>query len=175
MHGGSSLNPFVSRMLADQLGESSSLFGTVRVPAHPFADWVCCARSGADLIGSPRETSHAGRANFVEPLGILVSDGSAEELLPAGIKLPFPNPDAVEGCHRRNRSVLRLRTAQPEKSSSRNLAGYAGSICQARHAGNIKVAIPDSAVPGTPVRIQLRVDADKTLRCWSAWAVTNQR
>src|SRR5262245_11225652 len=165
LHGGSSLNPFVTRMLADQLGESSSLFGAVEFRRTP-------SRIGSVARGAALSSYWQSARDVVlvapilsEPLGILVSDGSAEELLPAGTKLPFPNPDAVEDVTGETERFF-----VPDGAAGEVLipyfAGYAGSICQARHAGNIKVAIPDSAIPGTPVRIQLRVDADKTLRCW---------
>ena len=165
LHGGSSLNPFVTRMLADQLSESSSLFGSVEFQPTP-------SRIGSVARGAALASYWESARDVVlvapilsEPLGILVSDGSAEELLPAGIKLPFPNPDAVEDV-----TGETDRFFVPDGAAGEIVipyfAGYAGSICQARHAGTIKVAIPDAAVPGTPVRIQLRVDADKTLRCW---------
>ena len=165
LHGGSSLNPFVTRMLADQLGQSSSLFGSVEF--RPTPSRIGSVARGAALASyweSARDVVLVAPI-LSEPLGILVSDGSGEELLPAGTKLPFPNPDSVEDVTGETDRFFVPAGAAGEIVMP-YFAGYVGREGRARHAGNIKLAIPDTAVPGTPVRIQLRVDTDKTLRCW---------
>jgi hypothetical protein len=132
-------------MLADQLSESSSLFGTVEFQPTP-------SRIGSVARGAAL-TSYWQSARDV----VLGAHQPCRGQLGMGRQLAGSDPsgdvvdDHLDECGHVTGETDRFFVPDgAAKKSSSIFAGYAGSICQARHAGNIKVAIPDSAVPGTP-------------------------
>jgi hypothetical protein len=162
LNGVSCLNPFVQKLLKDQLGDPGNWFSKVRFAEVPSL--ACAVARGAALACY---WQHARGTQLVapimpEPLGVIVQDGPPEPIVEAGTELPFPGPDALH--------TVSDRFFVPAGCGPEMLVpyytGYSGSPPAPRHAGTVKVKVPRDTPAGSEVAIKLRIDSDKTLEWW---------
>jgi AAA+ superfamily predicted ATPase/Flp pilus assembly protein TadD len=166
LNGVSSLNPFVEKMLEEQLADPGRSFDEARVWAVPSL--TTSVARGAALACY---WQHARREQLVapiisEPLGVIVQSGAPVEMVAAGTELPFPGPDALH--------EIRGRLFVPHGCGEEMLvpyyAGHVGSPRAPRHAGTVKVKLPEETPAASDVTVSLRIDGDKTLSWWFAIA-----
>jgi molecular chaperone DnaK (HSP70) len=161
-NGVSSLNPFVRRLLQEQLGNADSLFPKVSFAKVPSL--TCSVARGAALACY---WQHARGKQLVapvmpQPLGVIVQNGPPDEIVSAGTEVPFPGPDALH--HIRDRFYVPVGCG-PEMLVP-YFTGYVGSPQEPRHAGTVKVKVPPDTASGSDVSIRLRIDSNKTLHWW---------
>ncbi len=160
LHGGSSLNPYVRHLMTATF-KGSGLFDRTEIVSTP--DPLVSVARGAALFGYWR---HARGVEMVRPimaedLGIIVRSGEPVPLLAAGTLLPYPDEDSVKEVT----STGEL--AVPGDALAEMLVPvYTGSPRRPRLSGTVRVAVPPGTAAGTPVRIKVRVDRDKTLHWW---------
>jgi molecular chaperone DnaK len=160
LHGGSSLNPYVGHLLRSSFGGPGP-FAKAEIVSTP--DPLVSVARGAALHGYWR---HARGVEMVRPimaedLGVIVRSGDPVPLLGGGTLLPFPDEDSVHDVSGEGQLAV------PSDSLSEMLVPvYTGSERAPRLAGTVRVPVPPDTPAGTPVRIKLRVDRDKTLRWW---------
>jgi molecular chaperone DnaK (HSP70) len=165
LHGGSSENPFVREALQAHVGAPDTPFTSAQIRFSP-SPIGSVARGAALACYWQHARGHELVAPVVaEPMGIIVSGGHAEQLIAAGTTLPFPNEhEAPDVTGTRDRFFTP--SSEHREIVVPYFTGYAGPNQTPRHAGNIKLARPRGLETGTPIRVRLRVDSDKTLRWW---------
>ena len=161
LHGGSSLNPFVRRLMTDTFGRHD-LFQRTRVVMTP--DPLVSVARGAAVACYWRE---ARRVEIVQPImpedfGVILRDGRRVPLIGAGTALPFPD---AEGVHDVTDDGAPF-SVPTDNAAVMLVPFYTGTDALARLAGTVKVPLPAGVAAGTPVRITARVEEDKTLRWW---------
>jgi molecular chaperone DnaK (HSP70)/tetratricopeptide (TPR) repeat protein len=162
LNGVSSLNPFVRRILEEQLSDPEKPSSKLRFAEVPSL--TCSVARGAALACY---WQHARGKQLVapimpEPLGVIVQNGPPEQIVAAGTELPFPGPDALH--HISGRFFVPIGCG-PEMLVP-YYTGYVGSPPAPRHAGTVKVKVPADTPSGSEVSIRLRIDSDKTLHWW---------
>ncbi|MGE3507790.1 MAG: Hsp70 family protein, partial [Vicinamibacterales bacterium] len=168
LNGGGSLNPFVRQMLERQFGGEMSLFANV---ALSFAPSVTSSVARGAALSCYWE--HARGTRLVapilsDPMGVIVQQGRATEVIHGGQALPFPG---VDDLHEVRGQFFVPVNCGPEMLVP-YFTGYDGPEREARHAGTVKVAVPPGTPANTDVTIHLRVDEDKTLHWWFAIGAT---
>jgi molecular chaperone DnaK len=161
LHGGSSLNPFVRRLMTDTFGRNE-LFHRTRVVMTP--DPLVSVARGAAVACYWREARgiEIVRPIMPEDFGVVVRDGRRVPLIAAGTPLPFPDTD---GAHDVTDDGAPF-TVPTDNAATLLVPIYTGTDAQYRLAGTVKVPLPAGIAAGSPVRITARVDEDKTLRWW---------
>jgi molecular chaperone DnaK len=160
LHGGSSLNPYVGHLMRHTF-RGDHLGGRVEIVNTP--DPLVSVARGAALFCYWR---HARDVEIVRPimaedLGIIVRSGEPMPLVEGGTPLPYPDDDSVQDVTGGGELAV------PSDGLAEMLVPvYTGSSRTPRLAGTIRVSVPPEAAAGTPVRIKLRVDRDKTLHWW---------
>jgi hypothetical protein len=161
VHGGSSQNPYVRRLL-DEFCAGQGLFAHTRVVPTPHP--LLSVARGAALSCYWRHVRgiEIVRPIMAEDLGVAVADGSVEVLARAGTPLPYPDDEAVtDACTAADRFFV------PTDGLREMLVPVTtGKVMPPRIAGTVKVTLPEGLGAGAPVRIKLRVDHDKTLHWW---------
>ena len=98
---------------------------------------------------------------MAEDLGIIVRSGEPVPLVAGGTPLPYPDDDSVHDVTGEGQLAV------PSDALAEMLVPVYTERCRApRLAGTIRVPVPADTAAGTPVRIKLRVDRDKTLHWW---------
>ena len=161
LHGGSSLNPFVHRLMSDTFGEGT-LFPHAEVVHTP--DPLASVARGAALFGY---WTRARGVEIVQPimsedLGVVVRSGETVRLVRGGTPLPYPDEDSVQEVTGAEAALFVPGDALAEML----VPVYTGPAQSPRVAGTVRVTVPPDTAAGTPVRIRLRVERDKTLRWW---------
>jgi hypothetical protein len=101
------------------------------------------------------------RPIMAEDLGIIVRSGEPMPLVEGGTPLPYPDDESVQDVTGEGQLAV------PSDGLAEMLVPvYTGGGRTPRLAGTIRVSVPADAAAGTPVRIKLRVDRDKTLHWW---------
>jgi molecular chaperone DnaK (HSP70) len=161
LHGGSSLNPFVRRLMGDTFGRHD-LFQDTRVLATP--DPLVSVARGAALACYWRESRGVEivRPIMPEDFGVVLRDGRQVALIAAGTPLPYPD---AEGTAQVTDDGAPF-TVPTDNAATLLVPFYTGTEALPRLAGTVKVPLPAEVKAGTPVRIAARVEADKTLRWW---------
>jgi tetratricopeptide (TPR) repeat protein len=97
-----------------------------------------------------------------EDFGVVLRDGRTVPLIAAGTPLPFPDADGTHDVHDDGAPF-----AVPTDDAATLLVPYyTGTEALWRLAGTVKVPLEDRVPAGTPVRITVRVEEDKTLKWW---------
>jgi hypothetical protein len=161
LHGGSSLNPFVRRLMTDTFGRHD-LFRRARVVLTP--DPLVSVARGAAIACYWRE---ARGVEIVQPImpedfGVVVRDGRRVPLIAAGTPLPFPDAEGADEVTDDGAPF----TVPTDSAATLLVPFYTGTDTRHRLAGTVKVPLPEGVAAGAPVRITVRVDEDKTLRWW---------
>ena len=161
LHGGSSLNPFVRRLMADTFGRHD-LFQRTRVVMTP--DPLVSVARGAAVACYWREARGVEivRPIMPEDFGVILRDGRKVALIGAGTSLPFPD---AEGVHDVTDDGAPF-SVPTDNAATMLVPFYTGTEALSRLAGTVKVPLPQGVAAGSPVRITARVEADKTLRWW---------
>jgi molecular chaperone DnaK len=160
LHGGSSLNPYVGHLMRTTF-RGQTLFQRAEIVATP--DPLVSVARGAALFSY---WSHARAVEIIRPimaedLGIIVRSGEPVPLVAGGTPLPFPDDDSVHDVTGEGQLAV------PSDALAEMLVPvYTGRIQAPRLAGTIRVPVAADTPAGTPVRIKLRVDRDKTLHWW---------
>jgi molecular chaperone DnaK (HSP70) len=160
LHGGSSLNPYVGHLMRSVLPGQGRV-GGAQVVSTP--DPLVSVARGAALFCYWRHTRGVEivRPIMAEDLGIIVRSGEAVPLVAGGTPLPYPDDDSVQDV------TAEGQLAVPSDGLAEMLVPvYTGAGRAPRLAGTVRVPVPPDAAAGTPVRIKLRVDRDKTLQWW---------
>jgi Flp pilus assembly protein TadD len=162
LHGGSSLNPFVKKMLSDAIGGGGHLLGQLEIVRTP--DPMASVARGAALSSYWR---HARGVDIVRPivaddLGILVMGGDARRLVNAGQSLPYPDDEGVHNVSAGQEEFVVPGDDLPELL----VPVYTGSSEDPKLAGTVKVPVPAGVAAGTPVQIKLRITREKALEWW---------
>jgi hypothetical protein len=161
LHGGSSLNPYVRRLMSDTFGRHDR-FRNTKVVMTP--DPLCSVARGAAVACYWRE---AKGVEIVQPIlpedfGVVLRDERRVPLVAAGTPLPFPDADGTADVNDDGAPF-----AVPAGDMPALLVPYyTGTDRQPRLAGTVKVPLPPRTAAGTPVRISLRIEDDKTLKWW---------
>jgi Tfp pilus assembly protein PilF len=161
LHGGSSMNPYVRRLMQDTFGQHD-LFRHTRV--IPTPDPLVSVARGAAVAAYWRE---ARRVEIVRPIlpedfGVVLRDGRRVPLIAAGTPLPYPDDDGAADVNDDGAPF-----AVPADDLATLLVPYfTGTEKQSRLAGTVKVALEPATPAGTPVRISVRVEESKTLQWW---------
>ncbi len=161
LHGGSSLNPYVRRLMTDTFGHHD-LFRRTRVVTTPDA-LVSVAR-GAAVAGYWRGARDVAivRPIMPEDFGVVLRDDRHVALIAAGTPLPFPDGEGTEDVNDDGAPF-----AVPADDVETLLVPfYTGTEKEQRLAGTVKVPLAERVAEGTPVRIAVRVEEDKTLKWW---------
>jgi molecular chaperone DnaK (HSP70) len=161
LHGGSSQNPFVRRLMDSTFGHDD-LFQRTKVVMTPDA-LVSVAR-GAAVACYWREERGVEfvRPNMPEVFGVLLRDERRVPLIAAGTPLPYPDADGVEDVTDDGAPF----SVPTDDAPALLVPFYTGTDAQHRLAGTIKVPLPAGMAAGTPVRIAARVEPDKTVKWW---------
>ena len=161
LHGGSSLNPFVRRLMADTFGRDD-LFQRTRVVMTP--DPLVSVARGAAIACYWREARgvEVVRPIMPEDFGVILRDDRKVPLIAAGTPLPYPDADGVEDVTDDGAPF----SVPTDNAATLLVPFYTGTDARHRLAGTVKVPLPSGVAAGTPVRITARVDADKTVRWW---------
>ena len=161
LHGGSSLNPFVRRLMADTFGRHD-LFQRTRVVMTP--DPLVSVARGAAVACYWREArdTEIVRPIMPEDFGVILRDGRKVALIGAGTPLPFPD---AEGVHDVTDDGAPF-TVPTDNAAVLLVPFYTGTDALSRLAGTVKIPLPAGVAAGSPVRITARVEEDKTLRWW---------
>lgn len=161
LHGGSSLNPFVRRLMADTFGRQD-LFQRTRVVMTP--DPLVSVARGAAVACYWREARGVAivRPIMPEDFGVILRDGRKVALIGAGTPLPFPD---TEGVHDVTDDGAPF-SVPTDNAATLLVPFYTGTDALYRLAGTVKVPLPEGVAAGSPVRITARVEEDKTLRWW---------
>lgn len=161
LHGGSSLNPYVRRLMASTFGRHD-LFQRTRIVMTP--DPLVSVARGAAVACYWRQARGVEivRPIMPEDFGVVLRDGRHVPLIAAGTPLPFPD---VEGTSDVTDDGAPF-SVPTNGAASLLVPIYTGTDAVHRVAGTVKVPLPAGAVAGTPVRITVRVDEDKTVRWW---------
>ena len=160
LHGGSSLNPYVGHLMRSTF-RGPTLFDRAEIVSTP--DPLVSVARGAALFGYWR---HAREVEIIRPimaedLGIIVRSGEPVPLVAGGTPLPYPDEDSVHDVTGGGQLAV------PSDALAEMLVPvYTGTSGAPRLAGTVRVALPPDTPAGTPVRIKLRVDRDKTLHWW---------
>jgi hypothetical protein len=160
LHGGSSLNPYVGHMMRSSF-RGQTLFDRAEIVSTP--DPLVSVARGAALFCYWR---HARDVEMIRPvmaedLGIIVRSGEAVPLVDGGTPLPYPDDDSVHDVTGDGQLAV------PSDALAEMLVPvYTGAARAPRLAGTVRVPVPAGTAAGTPVRIKLRVDRDKTLHWW---------
>jgi hypothetical protein len=160
LHGGSSLNPYVGHLMRSTF-RGQNLFDRAEIVATP--DPLVSVARGAALFSYWR---HARAVEIIRPimaedLGIIVRSGEPVPLVAGGTPLPYPDDDSVHDVTGEGQLAV------PSDALAEMLVPvYTGTLRAPRLAGTIRVPVPAHTAAGTPVRIKLRVDRDKTLHWW---------
>lgn len=160
LHGGSSLNPYVRQLMTETF-QAGTAFSRAQVVMTP--DPLASVARGAALACYWRGVRDVElvRPIMAEDLGVVVRSGEAIRLVRAGTPLPYPDDDSVRDVTGEAQLFV------PGDALSEMLVPvYTGSVRAPRLAGTVRVAVPPDTPGGTPVRIKLRVDRDKTLHWW---------
>lgn len=162
LHGGSSLNPFVKKMLQDAIGLGGHRFGSLEVVRTP--DPMASVARGAALSAYWR---HARGVDIVRPivaedLGIVVMGGAARQLVRAGQPLPYPADDSVQNVTASQEEFVIPDDDLPELL----VPVYTGPSEHPRIAGTVKVPVPAGMPAGSLVQIKLRITREKALEWW---------
>ena len=161
LHGGSSLNPYVQRLMRDTFGKHD-LFRETLVEMTP--DPLDSVARGAAVACYWREAKSVDLVSPIMPedFGVVLRDGRRVPLVAAGTPLPFPDADGTADVHDDGAAF-----AVPADGLATLLVPYyTGSDRNPRLAGTIKVPLPGTPAAGTPIRISVRVEEDKTLKWW---------
>jgi molecular chaperone DnaK (HSP70) len=161
LHGGSSLNPYVLRLMKDTFGHHD-LFRHTRVETTP--DPLVSVARGAAIACYWRGARDVEivRPIMPEDFGVVLRDDRTVPLVAAGTPLPFPDADGTADVHDDGAPF-----AVPADDTTTLLVPYyTGTEKEQRLAGTVKVPLPARAPAGTPVRIAVRVEEDKTLKWW---------
>lgn len=160
MHGGSSLNPYVRHLMRSTF-RGQTLFHRAEIVSTP--DPLVSVARGAALFCywlKAREIEIV-RPIMAEDLGIIVRSGEPVPLVAGGTPLPYPDEDSVHDVTGEGQLAV------PSDSLAEMLVPvYTGPRRAPRLAGTIRVPVPSDTPAGTPVRIKIRVDRDKTLHWW---------
>lgn len=97
-----------------------------------------------------------------EDFGVILRDGRTVPLIPAGTPLPFPDAEGTTDVTDDGAPF----TVPTDNAATLLVPVYTGTEAIHRLAGTVKVPLPEGAAAGTPVRITVRVDEDKTVRWW---------
>ncbi len=161
LHGGSSLNPFVRRLMADTFGRHD-LFQRTRVVMTP--DPLVSVARGAAVACYWREArgTEIVRPIMPEDFGVILRDGRKVALIGAGTPLPFPDADGVHDVTDDGAPF----SVPTDNAAILLVPFYTGTDALYRLAGTVKVPLPAGVAAGSPVRITARVEEDKTLRWW---------
>jgi len=161
LHGGSSLNPYVRRLMSSTFGHHD-LFQRTRVVMTP--DPLVSVARGAAVACYWRESRGVEMVQPIMPedFGVILRDGRRVPLIAAGTPLPYPDAEGAEDVTDDGAPF----TVPTDNAASLLVPIYTGTDATHRLAGTVKVPLPPGAAAGTPVRIALRVDADKTVRWW---------
>lgn len=161
LHGGSSLNPFVRRLMADTFGRHD-LFQRTRVVMTP--DPLVSVARGAAVACYWREARSTAivRPIMPEDFGVILRDGRKVALIGAGTPLPFPDADGVHDVTDDGAPF----SVPTDNAATLLVPFYTGTDALSRLAGTVKVPLPAGVAAGSPVRITARVEEDKTLRWW---------
>lgn len=160
LHGGSSLNPYVGHLMRSTF-RGHTLFDRAEIVSTP--DPLVSVARGAALFCYWR---HARGVEIIRPimaedLGVIVRSGEPVPLVGGGTPLPYPDDDSVHDVTGEGQLAV------PSDALAEMLVPvYTGRGRAPRLAGTIRVSVPPGAAAGTPVRIKLRVDRDKTLHWW---------
>jgi molecular chaperone DnaK (HSP70) len=160
LHGGSSLNPYVAHLMRSTF-RGQTLFDRAEIVGTP--DPLVSVARGAALFCYWR---HARGVEIIRPimaedLGLIVRSGEPVPLVEGGTPLPYPDDDSVHDVTGEGELAV------PSDGLAEMLVPvYTGSSRVPRLAGTVRVAVPPDTAAGTPVRIKLRVDRDKTLHWW---------
>jgi molecular chaperone DnaK len=160
LHGGSCLNPYV-RLLMTETFQAGTPFAKTQVVTTP--DPLASVARGAALACYWRGVRDVEivRPIMAEDLGVVVRSGEPVRLVRGGTPLPYPDDDSVRDVTGEAQLFV------PGDALSEMLVPvYTGSVRAPRLAGTVRVAVPPDTPAGTPVRIKLRVDRDKTLHWW---------
>jgi molecular chaperone DnaK (HSP70)/Flp pilus assembly protein TadD len=160
LHGGSSLNPYVRHLMTETF-RAGTPFSRAEVVMTP--DPLASVARGAALACYWRGVRDVElvRPIMAEDLGVVVRSGEPVPLVRGGTPLPYPDDDSVREVTGEARLFV------PGDALAEMLVPvYTGSVRNPRLAGTVKVAVPPDTPRGTPVRIKLRVDRDKTLHWW---------
>jgi molecular chaperone DnaK (HSP70)/Flp pilus assembly protein TadD len=160
LHGGSSLNPYVRHLMTATF-RSHARFDRAVIVSTP--DPLVSVARGAALLCYWQQARGLEliRPLMAEDLGIIVRSGEAVPLVTGGTALPFPDEDSVRDVTGQGQLAV-PGDALPEML----VPVYTGTSRAPRLAGTIRVPLPADTPAGTPVRIKLRVDRDKTLHWW---------
>lgn len=163
LHGGSSLNPFIPRMLRTATVNGRPVLSRAcRIEQTP--DVMTSVSRGAALCGYWR---HARGLDFVRPIvsedmGIVVIGGEGRPLVHAGQALPYPDEDGVAEVTAGEEHFVVPNGDAPELL----VPVYTGKAEEPKIAGTIKVPIPAGTRDGAEVRIKLKISREKTLEWW---------
>jgi len=94
VHGGSSQNPYVRRLLEDFCADGG-LFGRIRVVPTPYPLLSVARGAALACYWTHVRGIELVRPIMAEDLGVIVADGSAETLARAGTPLPYPDDESV--------------------------------------------------------------------------------
>ena len=161
LHGGSSMNPYVQRLMKDSFGQHD-LFRRTRVVPTP--DPLVSVARGAAVAAYWREARQVEivRPILPEDFGVVLRDDRRVPLIAAGTPLPYPDGDGAADVNDDGAPF-----AVPDDDMATLLVPYyTGAERQARLAGTIKVPLEEGTPAGTPVRIAIRVEENKTLQWW---------
>ena len=161
LHGGSSLNPYVARLMKDTFGHHD-LFRRTRVVKTPDA-LVSVARGAAvACYWRGARGVEIVRPILPEDFGVVLADDRTVPLIPAGTPLPFPDAEGTADLTDDGAPF-----AVPADDTATLLVPFfTGTEKEQRLAGTVKVPLRERAPAGTPVRIAVRVEEDKTLKWW---------
>jgi molecular chaperone DnaK len=160
LHGGSSLNPYVRQLMTETF-QAGTPFSKAQVVMTP--DPLASVARGAALACYWRgvRSVEIVRPIMAEDLGVVVRSGEPVRLVRGGTPLPYPDDDSVRDVTGETELFV------PTDALSEMLVPvYTGSVRAPRLAGTVRVAVPPETPGGTPIRIKLRVDRDKTLHWW---------
>jgi molecular chaperone DnaK (HSP70) len=161
LHGGSSLNPYVRRLMTGTFGRHD-LFERTRVVMTP--DPLVSVARGAAVSCYWRQARGIDMVRPIMPedFGVVLRDGRRVPLIAAGTPLPFPDAEGTRDVTDDGAPF----TVPTNGAASLLVPVYTGTDTSHRLAGTVKVPLPVGVTAGTPVRITVRVDEDKTVRWW---------
>lgn len=157
LHGGSTRNPYVDRLLRETIAHPGSLFSDVELTRTPDPD-ASVAR-GAAIACYWKHARGVERVTPVVPedIGVVTLGNQCVCLVKGGTRLPFPDADGVH--------TDPTEFAVPhDRQSTLIVPFYTGQ--QRFLSGTVKIQLPAEIRRGAPVRLKLRIDHDKILQWW---------
>lgn len=161
LHGGSTRNPYVERLLRDALAAPDSLFSQTRIESTPDRD-ASVAR-GAAIACYWKHARGVSRVAPVVPeeIGVVTLGDQPVQLVKGGQRLPFPDADGVH-------AVPTMFAVPKDRQRVMLVPFYTGA--ELVISGTVRVELPPNVKRGDPVRLKLRIDGDKILHWWCSVA-----